>query len=534
MKKFFLFITFLLFASTPTLFADQLTTTYVDSPTAILKQTNTNPKHWFYEINLKFNRSKNADVYLVTQKTPKNGGQQDYATLCHIPSSTSSPVTVSYPDKSNQNCDSSPINNDFFEPGNDYVFYLSDQSNGVVNLDSDMTLIVPDRGIPQSSTSQNPSGNSVSFEIGESSFARIRRGNTYWGLHIDPPQGGKVHRQKDETVYFVLKELNGNKKQTLCKFDGGALEFSGPSFPGCFVEDSSKLFNFNGVTYGIVDIIEYGKEYGVYFSSDLEGNNAISGVKSLGKAIPKGDTVIDPNLTVELKKKDNGYYFHIEGDVVKARPVNLPQDAKLYLTLVDENQNSYPIGVIPYEKGTHFSEDSSVLDSGSYGLRVRTKLDVENSSESRLDAVIDLQTIPLQKQIPGSNPSNQPNTTSNITSSGSNEYSDYDGKSLVPLNCGYNLGEGGRMCTLNDFIRMIRRVISYIFIIMIPIAAIVFAYAGYQLLFSGGNTQKRDAAKKAATNLLIGIVVFLLAWVIVNLIVSTLGLKSDFNIFFGS
>ena len=387
------------------------------------------------------------------------------------------------------------------------------------------------------SQSEEDSSPNVIFEVENASFARIKRGNTYWGLHIDPPQGGKVHRQKDETIYFVLKEDNGNKRQTLCKFDGGSTEFAGPSFPGCFVEDSSKLFNVDGLRYGIVDIIEYGKDYSVYFSSDLGGDTPISQVKSIGKAIPKGNIVIDPNINVEVKEKDGGHYFHIEGDVIRARPVNLPQDAKLYLTLIDANQNSSPLSAIDYKKGTHFSVDSKVLDPGTYFLVVRSKLDSSNNSESGLNAVIDLQTIPLQKQIPGNSTNTQSGNGSHTISGGvggGEPYSDYNGKSLVPLDCGYNLGKGGRMCVLNDFIRMIRRIISYIFIIMIPIAAIVFAYAGYQLLFSGGNTQKRDAAKKAATNLLIGIAVFILAWVIVNLIVSTLGLKPDFNIFFGS
>ncbi len=528
-----------------------LTTSYVGLPTATLKQTNTNPKHWFYEINLKFNRSRNEDVYLIAQRTPEDGGQQEYTTLCHIPSGNSSPITISYPDGTNHNCDSSPIDNDFFRAGNDYVFYLSNQANGVLNLDSDMTLIPQDREISQNSSFSSGNGNSVSFDIGESSFARsVKDGKEIWGLRIVSQSGGMIQRQRDETIYLILAESaqgGVGKRKALCEFKGGSglNSFSGPNFPGCYVRDSHKLFNFDGDDYGIIDIIEQGKDYSVFFSSDLNGSNVISSVKSIGTAIPRTSIVVDPDISVEIKQDTNGgYYYHIEGDVKKDHPANFPQNTELHFDILNENQITTTISDITpnpvfYRKGVHFALDTPILDEGNYALHIKTSKGTINS--------IDLQTIPLPRIGQGGNSQTNVGTAGgntnqyngvNSLASGNDPYSDYKGignddEQLVPLDCGYNLGKGGRMCVLSDFIRMIRRVISYIFIITVPIAAIVFAYAGFQLLFSGGNTTKRDAAKRAVKNLLIGIAVFLLAWVGINLLISTLGIQSDFNIFFG-
>ncbi len=500
-------------------------TVYVGTPSVTLQQTNGSPKHWYYQIQATFNRSPDNDVYLVAWRRPKSGGQEEYADLCRIPSGGMSNVSVLFPDSSNTNCHNNLVDRDFFKSGYDYRFYLSDRSWGL-NVDADEVLLFPDREIPGESSS---TGNSVSFDIGNASFARITKdGKEVWGLHIEPQEGGKVKRTKDETIYLILRRKSDNRKQALCKFEGGATEFSGPSFPGCFLGDRSKLFNFYGTTYGIIDIIEQGKSYEVYFSSDLDGDNSVSQVKDIGKAIPVGEIVIDPNLSVEVKRKNEGSYFHIEGKVAKAKPANAESNAVLKLSLIDEQQHSFPLGEVEYEKGRTFSFDSVVLDPGRYALRV---------SFSHGGGTDILQTIPLSQAIPGKEGGNQGSGEAGGGESIGDAYSDYTSsgeKSLVPLDCGYNLGEGGRMCVLNDFIRMIRRIISYIFIIMIPLAAIVFAYSGYLLLSSGGNTQKREAAKKAIQNLLIGIAIFLLAWVIINLVVSTLGLKSDFNIFFGS
>lgn len=79
-------------------------------------------------------------------------------------------------------------------------------------------------------------------------------------------------------------------------------------------------------------------------------------------------------------------------------------------------------------------------------------------------------------------------------------------------------------CNFNALMTMVNTVISFIlFGMAIPIAAIMFVYAGFELVTSGGSTEKRGIAKKVFTHAVIGIVLAVAAWVIVNTILSILG-----------
>ena len=108
-------------------------------------------------------------------------------------------------------------------------------------------------------------------------------------------------------------------------------------------------------------------------------------------------------------------------------------------------------------------------------------------------------------------------------------------KGIVPHDCGYNLGKDkkGKICGFKDAIALVDRIIQYIFILVIPITAIMFAYAGFIYLTSGGNTEKLKIAKKIMLNVLIGIVVIMAAWLIVKTVVTSLGVKEDAKIFLG-
>lgn len=104
---------------------------------------------------------------------------------------------------------------------------------------------------------------------------------------------------------------------------------------------------------------------------------------------------------------------------------------------------------------------------------------------------------------------------------------------IVPTDCGYEVGltGRGRMCNLVDAIQLIQNIIEYIFVLVLPIAAIVFAYAGFLLLSSGGNSSKRDAAKNAMVKLVIGVVIVMLAWLLVKTILVALGASSGFTMY---
>lgn len=90
-----------------------------------------------------------------------------------------------------------------------------------------------------------------------------------------------------------------------------------------------------------------------------------------------------------------------------------------------------------------------------------------------------------------------------------------DTKNLIPCtdNCGFN-----------ELMSLINNVISFIlFKLAIPIAAISFAYAGFLLVTSGGNTERKSKAKSIFTNVALGLVFAVAAWLIVNTVLSILG-----------
>lgn len=79
-------------------------------------------------------------------------------------------------------------------------------------------------------------------------------------------------------------------------------------------------------------------------------------------------------------------------------------------------------------------------------------------------------------------------------------------------------------CGFADLINLVNTVIHFIlFDMVIPIAAIMFLYAGFELVTSGGSTEKRGIAKKVFTNAVIGLVIAIACWLIVATILSILG-----------
>jgi hypothetical protein len=79
-------------------------------------------------------------------------------------------------------------------------------------------------------------------------------------------------------------------------------------------------------------------------------------------------------------------------------------------------------------------------------------------------------------------------------------------------------------CSWNKLITLINNVINFVlFTLALPIAAIMFAYAGIMLLTSGGDTSKMKKAKELFVGVAIGLVVAAGAWIIVHTILSILG-----------
>lgn len=81
-------------------------------------------------------------------------------------------------------------------------------------------------------------------------------------------------------------------------------------------------------------------------------------------------------------------------------------------------------------------------------------------------------------------------------------------------------------CGTCELIAMGNNVINFIIRFMLVFIAIIFAYAGYRLVMSRGSTSEYEAAKRMLTNIIIGLIILLIAWLAVDTIMKLL-LRND-------
>ena len=78
-------------------------------------------------------------------------------------------------------------------------------------------------------------------------------------------------------------------------------------------------------------------------------------------------------------------------------------------------------------------------------------------------------------------------------------------------------------CNFTAFMTLINKVIDFIFKYMaVPIAAIMFFYAGFLMVTSGGSSESKTRAKSIFSNAVLGLVAAAAAWLIVKTILSIL------------
>ena len=82
----------------------------------------------------------------------------------------------------------------------------------------------------------------------------------------------------------------------------------------------------------------------------------------------------------------------------------------------------------------------------------------------------------------------------------------------------------GTPCGFNDFMQLINNVINFLlFVIATPLVAIIFCYAGFLLLTSGGSAERMTKVKSIFFNVVIGYIIALIAWLLVKTILVTVG-----------
>lgn len=90
------------------------------------------------------------------------------------------------------------------------------------------------------------------------------------------------------------------------------------------------------------------------------------------------------------------------------------------------------------------------------------------------------------------------------------------------ITCGTTVNT--KPCDFVAFMDLINNVIGFIFQgLVVPIAAIMFFYAGFKLITSGGSTEARGQAKKIFTNAVLGLVIAAGAWLIIKTLLLILG-----------
>src|SRR3989344_4034343 len=80
--------------------------------------------------------------------------------------------------------------------------------------------------------------------------------------------------------------------------------------------------------------------------------------------------------------------------------------------------------------------------------------------------------------------------------------------------------EGG--CGFDDFLTLVNNVFNYLVLIAVPIAAVAIGYAGIILVTARDDSGRRNEAKAIIWSAVLGLVIVLAAWLIVNTILDAL------------
>jgi len=89
---------------------------------------------------------------------------------------------------------------------------------------------------------------------------------------------------------------------------------------------------------------------------------------------------------------------------------------------------------------------------------------------------------------------------------------------LVP--CG---GTGEDPCTACDLLILFQNVLKFALIIVFLIVIVFIVYGGFRWIFSGGNEANIKAGMKIITNAIVGLMIVLCAWLIVNTVFWLIG-----------
>lgn len=91
-------------------------------------------------------------------------------------------------------------------------------------------------------------------------------------------------------------------------------------------------------------------------------------------------------------------------------------------------------------------------------------------------------------------------------------------------------GTDGVGCGPCDVVKLGKVILDWLLVIGPTIAAIIIVYAGIRLVISKGNPAEKEAAKKIMTNAIVGLVILLAAWLLVDTVMKAIGQTGWFQI----
>lgn len=341
--------------------------------------------------------------------------------------------------------------------------------------------------------------------------------------------GDVVRTPASAPLYIILRETSSKQIGLLRTIPGGA---ASTALTVLSPEEANN--GFRGLPPDT--------NFEIYIASDAEGKypvnygNSTDTLKSLGK-IPASTENIVTVTKAEIKTTTAGKkYFEVSGVVnktIRDRMINL------IVRKAGETSGGASIAQVPYNKGSVFTnvpnaqtlESLASLEDGSYNLIFSQTI------PPGVPQVIQTYELPVVGAGTGTGTGGTGTGNGGTGSGGGGAITPYISpdqqkildEGIVPTDCGYTDPATGKhkLCGFPQLITLIDRAIQYIFILMLPITAIVFAYAGFLFLTSGGSADKRTKAKKAMTSVVIGIIIILAAFLVVRTILVAIGVDTS-------
>lgn len=80
----------------------------------------------------------------------------------------------------------------------------------------------------------------------------------------------------------------------------------------------------------------------------------------------------------------------------------------------------------------------------------------------------------------------------------------------------------GVNCTVCDVAQLSQNILNTGIFIAVFFSAVLFAWAGWKVLTSGGDSEQYSSGKRIFTNVIVGLVIILAAWLLIDTLMKTL------------